>query len=393
MAGQGFEREGAAAGAGAASGVRGAGAAASVPGAAVAGGAATPAAGATAAEASGATAGTPAATPADPRRVAVIDIGTVTCRLGVADVADGHVLRCAKTSTICNLGEGVAETGRLAPDAIARVLACVDQSLAQARAAGAPVATCTLTSAARDAHNAEDLLGGLRLRGVVPQVIPGEVEGSLTFLGVAQDFPGKRIMVADNGGGSTEIAVGTLGAEGLTMEAVRSLNVGCRRVTDLFLSREDPPTADDLEQARAFCREAFESGLPEAARVPRRPDVLVCVGGTVTTLVAIAAELDPYDPSFVHLHELPLSEVDALADRMAALPLAQRRELKGLQAKRAGVIVAGAVCVGELMRACGVTSLTVSESDLLFGLAIAADAQVRGMRPPVGWRPQLFSLR
>lgn len=357
-------------------------------------------------------------------RVAVIDIGTVTCRLGVADVAGGRVERCAKTSTICNLGEGVAETGRLSEAACARVLACVDQALAQARAAGVPVACCTLTSAARDAENSAVLLDGLRARGVVPEVIPGEVEGSLTFLGVAQDFRGQRIMVADNGGGSTEIAVGTLAAgdggetgtasgspdaavasagatapapptsaNALTLEAVRSLNVGCRRVTDLFLSREDPPSPVSLDEARKFCRNAFEEGLPAAARGAAEPSRLVCVGGTVTTLVAISAELNPYDPAFVHLHELPLAEVDALAERLASLPLERRREVVGLQPKRAGVIVAGAVCVGELMRACGVDALTVSESDLLFGLSLVADATEQGRPSPIGWHPELFALR
>ena len=326
-------------------------------------------------------------------RVAVIDIGTVTCRLGVADVVGGRVSRCAKTSIICNLGEGVAETGRLSADAMARVLACVDQSLAQARAAQAPVACCTLTSAARDAENSGELLGALRARGVAPEVIPGEVEGSITFLGVAQDFRGKRIMVADNGGGSTEVAVGSLGAAGVELEAVCSLNVGCRRVTDLFLSREDPPGEADLARARDFCREAFEEGLPACAREPRCPDLLACVGGTVTTLVAISSELDPYDPSFVHLYELTLDEVDGLAARLAVLPLARRRELVGLQPKRAGVIVAGAVCVGELLRACGLDRLTVSESDLLFGLALVADATAAGEDSPIGWHPELFSLR
>lgn len=356
-------------------------------------------------------------------RVAVIDIGTVTCRLGVADVTAGRVQRCAKTSTICNLGEGVAETGRLSEAACGRVLACIDQALAQARAAGAPVGCCTLTSAARDAENSAVLLDGLRARGVVPQVIPGEVEGSLTFLGVAQDFRGQRIMVADNGGGSTEIAVGTLAVEGagdafagapgvgagaasaggpdaasagptgLDLEAVRSLNVGCRRVTDLFLSREDPPSADSLAKARAFCCDAFEEGLPAAVRGASEPERLVCVGGTVTTLVAISSQLNPYDPSFVHLHELPLAEVDTLAERLASLPLERRREVVGLQPKRAGVIVAGAVCVGELMRACGVDRLTVSESDLLFGLSLVADATAKGKPSPIGWHPELFALR
>lgn len=322
-------------------------------------------------------------------RVAVIDIGTVTARLGLAEVAGSHVESCQKTSTICSLGEGVAETGMLSAAACDRVLTCVDGYLAQAREAGAEACCCTLTSAARDASNAAVLLDGLRERGVVPQVIPGELEGSLTFLGVAQDFAGQRIAVADNGGGSTEIAVGVLGA-GLSLEAVRSLDVGCRRVTDLFLSREDPPSAEDLERAKAFCREAFEAGLPKQAINPER---LVCVGGTVTTLVAVSASLVPYDASFVHLHSLSLDEVDELALRLASLPLEQRRGVAGLQPKRASVIVAGAVCVGELMRACGVDELTVSESDLLYGLSLATAAAADGAEIPVPWEPQLFSLR
>lgn len=326
-------------------------------------------------------------------RVAVIDIGTVTARLGVSDVAGGHVEHCSKTSTICNLGEGVAETGLLSDAACERVLSCVAGYVASAREASAGVACCTLTSAARDAANASVLLDGLAALGLDPQVIPGEVEGSLTFLGVAQDFLGQRIVVADNGGGSTEVAVGTLGEGGVSLEAVRSLNVGCRRVTDLFLSREDPPSARSVEQARAFCRERFCDELSAPARDAVAGGRLVCVGGTVTTLVAIGAALDPYDPSFVHLHDLSLDEVDELAERLAALPLEERREVTGLQPKRAGVIVAGALCVSELMRACGADRLTVSESDLLYGLSIAAAAAAEGQAGPVAWEPRLSALR
>jgi len=326
-------------------------------------------------------------------RVVAIDIGTVTARLGVSDVAGGRVERCAKTSTICNLGEGVAETGLLSAAACERVLTCVRDYVASAREAGARAACCTLTSAARDAANADELLGGLVALGLEPQVIPGETEGALTFLGVAQDFRGQRIVVADNGGGSTEVAVGALGKGGVSLEAVRSLNVGCRRVTDLFLSREDPPGAEALERARAFCRERFCEELPTGARDAVAGGRLVCVGGTVTTLVAIAAALDPYDPSFVHLHDLGLDEVDELAERLAGLPLERRREVTGLQPKRAGVIVAGALCVSELMRACGADKLTVSESDLLFGLSLAASAAACGEAAPVAWRPRLSAMR
>lgn len=324
-------------------------------------------------------------------RVGVLDIGTVTCRLGVADCADGRVLSYNKTSTICNLGQGVAQTGELAPDAIERVLTCIAGYLAKAREAGVTALCCTLTSAARDAKNASALLEGLCALGVEPEVIPGEVEGKLTFLGVAQDFANQHICVADNGGGSTEIAVGTLG-ESLALDAVRSLNLGCRRLTDLFLSREDPPSTASIQDARAYCQDVFARELPEAACHLREDTRLVCVGGTVTTLVAIHAGLDPYDPAFVHLHELKRSDVDALVDKLASMPLEQRRNTKGLQPKRAEVILGGAICVSELMGALGKSALTVSESDLLFGLSLVCDAAASRDSSPIGWTPHLFAL-
>lgn len=330
-------------------------------------------------------------------RVAVIDIGTVTCRLGIADVEQGRVLRCAKSSTICNLGQGVAQTGMLAKDAIERVLACVNQYLMNAYEAGVRVACCTLTSAARDAKNSSELIDGLHKLGIAAQVIPGDIEGSLTFLGVAQDFVGEHICVADNGGGSTEIAVGTLkeldGQRTLDIEAVHSINLGCRRLTDMFLSRQDPPTSEDIQSARTYCKDVFAQELPSAAANLNDGVRLVCVGGTVTTLVAIHAGLEPYNPAFVHLHELKRSEVDELAESLASVPLEERRNTKGLQPKRAEVILGGALCVSELMAATESTKLTVSESDLLFGLSIVCEAAASKKASPIGWLPELFALR
>lgn len=325
--------------------------------------------------------------------VGVIDIGTVTCRLGIARVRRGRVESLEKHAAICNLGQGVAQTGSLSHEACERVVSCVRGYLEQAACAGVSHACCTLTSAARDAANADELLAGLRALGVEPEVIAGQTEGSLTFLGVAQDFVGSRIVVADNGGGSTEVAVGILGKTGLDLGCVRSLDVGCRRVTDLYFTGEGPICPEELERARGFCRDIFARELPAAARlVDGAASRLACVGGTATTLVAISAALDPYDSSFVHLHELSLAEVDRIASMLAGLSLEQRRRVVGLQPKRADVIVAGALCVSELMRACGADVLTVSESDLLCGLALVADAALRGSRGPIGWRPALFCV-
>lgn len=330
-------------------------------------------------------------------RVAVIDIGTVTARLAVADVESGRVTRLAKSSNIVNLGQDVDRTGRLREDAQRRLLGCVDLYLASAREAKAPAVCCTLTSAARDAENSADLLAELERRGLDAQVIPGEVEGSLTFLGVAQDFAGRRIMVADNGGGSTEVAVGSLaeGPAGLAIEWVRSVNVGCRRLTEKFLAREDPPSGEDLARAHELAAERLSGAISAASAAgasAARPERLVVTGGTATTLVAVEKGLEPYDPRQVHLQALSRADVDALERRLASLTVEGRAALPGIQAKRAPVILGGAVAIAELMRAAGFDELTVSESDLLFGLSIVAAATLDGAASPLGWRPGLTLL-
>ncbi len=334
-------------------------------------------------------------------RVACIDIGTVTARLAVADVEGGRVARLIKHSEICNLGEGVDATGRLRDDAIGRVFSCVRGYVALAVEAGAPAACCTLTSAARDAENSRDMTSALESLGLSPLVIPGRIEGSLTFLGVAQDFRGRRILVADNGGGSTELALGSLGEDGaLDLTYVRSVDVGCRRVTEKYLQAVPLPTPDDLAAAHAFVSEGFAPPTEEGGRgaagseraVTAAPEALGVCGGTVTSLVAMDAEMEPYDSARVHLASLAREKVEALEGRLAGLTVEQRAELPGLQAKRAPVILGGAVAISELMRQTSFSTLQASESDLLFGLALTAAASLDGTASPVGWRPEMHAL-
>lgn len=341
------------------------------------------------------------------RRYAVIDIGTVTARLAVSEVVDGHVRLVRKISTICNLGQGVDRTRMLDPEACERVRSCVAGYVATARELGAAVSVCTLTSAARDASNSADLLAMLRAAGVEPQVIPGEVEGRLTFLGVAQDFAGKQILVADNGGGSTELACGRLvvaGADaagtgvdaadvpGLHMDLVVSTDVGCRRLTDRFLSRTDPPAATDRAEAHAFAASLFGPVIAELRDLGATPEVLAVTGGTATTLVAISKKLVPYDSAQVHLAQLTRARVAGLEDLLGGLTVEQRAAVPGIQAKRAPVILAGTVALGELMDRTGFGAMTVSESDLLVGMTLTLDAAVRGVETPVGWTPVFASL-
>jgi len=323
-------------------------------------------------------------------RVAVLDVGTVTARLAIADVENNRVVRMAKQSNIVNLGEGVDQTGMLRPEACERLLACIDHYLAAIAQADVAATCCTLTSAARDARNSADLLGKLEARGLTAQVIPGEVEGRLTFLGVAQDFAATRLLVADNGGGSTEFALGQLtAADTLDLDVVKSIDVGCRRITEKFLQVDDPPTQQSIDEAHAFAAQAFAPLAAKWTQGAEPPSRMVVTGGTSTTLVALAKALAPYDPAQVHLATLTLDQVVDEERLLSALTVAQRADLPGIQPKRAPVILGGAIAVCEALRAWGFTELTVSESDLLFGLSLVVAATAQGLPSVVGWQPEL----
>ena len=323
-------------------------------------------------------------------KVAAIDLGTVSSRLVLAQVEAGAIVESSKHTEITDLGEGVDATGRFCEAAVERVLAACRMFVDEARAFGA---ACMCTSAARDASNAALLLDGLRDLGLEPQVIPGEVEARLTFFGVAHDFAGERIIVADSGGGSTELATGVYAPERgvFALEGTRSLDIGCRRVTERFFSAL-PPSDGELAAAADWAGEQFEAYFESLPSDFERAERLVAVGGTVTTLVALVHELEPYDSSFVHLRELSLDQVSAAIERMSALDADGIAALPGVQPKRAGVILAGAVVIRELMRAGGYKTLTVSENSLLAGMAATINEALDGATPTISWTPELSTL-
>lgn len=323
-----------------------------------------------------------------------------------AEMADGEVVSSSKRTVITDLGEGVDATGMFAPAAIERVVCACAEFAREVREFGARHVSCTLTSAARDVSNGEDLLRRLRELGLAPQVISGEVEARLTFYGVAHDFMGERIAVADSGGGSTELVVGravlaptemAAGAplgeawnqpeSGLQLECAESLDIGCRRVTERFFSTV-PPSAGELALAAMWMRPLFDGYW---AGLESHPERLVAVGGTVTSLVAMVNGLAVYDSSFVHLRGLTIEQVEWCIERMGALGVEQIAALPGIQEKRAPVILAGALIVRELMRSGGYDCLTVSENSLLAGAAATVyEAVVRG-DTVIGWMPELSS--
>ena len=342
--------------------------------------------------------------------LAAIDIGTVTARLALAQVEDGRVIRMAKYTEIVNLGEGVDTTKRLLPEAIHRCVGCVSSYVDYARKEGAEAVVCTLTSAARDAENAPDLGMGLASLGLEPMIIPGEIEGALTFLGVSHDFENHRILVADSGGGSTELVVGTLAgqpaAQGagqqlggqqlegqqLDINFVESVDLGCRRLTERFNLSSDHPSAEDIEGAHKMAAQMMSEAIVRAQQQCAAPELLVGVGGTATSLIAIRDRLNPYDPAKVHLNHISIDEVLQIEGLLASKTLKEREDITGLQVKRAPVMLAGTILLAELMKNSGFKHLVVSESDLLFGLVITAAAVHQGKQSPVIWQPILRPL-
>ena len=342
--------------------------------------------------------------------LAAIDVGTVTARLALAQVEDGRVVRMAKYTEIVNLGEGVDTTKRLLPEAIRRCVGCVSSYVDHARKEGAEAIVCTLTSAARDAENAPDLGMGLASLGLEPMIIPGEIEGALTFLGVSHDFENHRILVADSGGGSTELVVGTLagqpvaqgagqqlegqqlGGQQLDINFVESVDLGCRRLTERFNLSSDHPSAEDIDGAHKMAAQMMSEAIGRAQQQCAAPELLVGVGGTATSLIAIRDHLDPYDPSKVHLNHIAIDEVSQIEGLLASKTLKEREDITGLQAKRAPVMLAGTILLAELMKNSGFKHLVVSESDLLFGLAITAATVHQGKQSPVIWQPILRPL-
>lgn len=349
--------------------------------------------------------------------LAAIDIGTVTARLALAQVEAGRVIRMAKYTEIVNLGEGVDTAKRLLPEAIHRCVGCVSSYVDHARKEGAEAVVCTLTSAARDAENAPDLGMGLASLGLEPMIIPGEIEGALTFLGVSHDFENHRILVADSGGGSTELVVGTLagqaatqgenqsaaqsvdqhtgqqlGGQQLDINFVESVDLGCRRLTERFNLSSDHPSAEDIDGAHTMAAQMMSEAIERAQQQCAAPELLVGVGGTATSLIAIRDHLDPYDPSKVHLNHISIDEVSQIEVLLASKTLKEREGITGLQAKRAPVMLAGTILLAELMKNSGFKHLVVSESDLLFGLVVTAAAVYQGKQSPVIWQPILRPL-
>jgi exopolyphosphatase/guanosine-5'-triphosphate,3'-diphosphate pyrophosphatase len=299
-------------------------------------------------------------------RVAGIDCGTNSIRLLVADLDDDGLRDVVREMRVVRLGQGVDRTGRLAPEALDRTrLALVDYA-ATVRECGAERVRMVATSATRDASNRADFVAMVRAElGVDPEVITGAQEAALSFVGAASGLPRVRgpLLVADVGGGSTELVRG--GDEPLR---AHSMNVGCVRMTERHL-HDDPPSPAQVQATVDDVRSAIRAAR---ADVPLdRPLTLVGVAGTVTTVAAIALELDAYDARAIHGATITAAQVHDVTDRLLAMTHAERAALPVMHPGRVDVIGGGALVLRTLVEEVGVPELVASEHDILDGIALS----------------------
>jgi exopolyphosphatase / guanosine-5'-triphosphate,3'-diphosphate pyrophosphatase len=308
-------------------------------------------------------------------RVAVVDIGTNSTRLLIADVdRDSGALReLVRHSQVTRLGEGVDASGSLSDAAIDRVLSTLADYRREIDEHGCEANLAVLTSAVRDAGNGASFATRVREEYELDaRVLRGEEEAQLTFLGAmsgragesagdpAQDEP---TVVIDVGGGSTEFVVGTDRTAGFHV----SLQAGVVRMSERHI-RSDPPTPAELQQLAADVHETFLAGLPAEQR--ERVTRGIAVAGTATSAAAIDQRLDPYDPARVDGYDLQLGTIELLLARLADMDEQQRREVVGLHPDRAPTIVAGMIVLEEALRAFGLQHVEVSEHDILHGGAL-----------------------
>ncbi len=304
-------------------------------------------------------------------RIAVVDIGTNSTRLLVADVRDGGVEELDRRSVVTRLGEGVDATGRLAGPAQERVFERLAGYAESIERHGCETRLAVLTSAVRDASNGAAFADAVRERfGLDARTLSGDEEARLTYLGAtaARDGGAEPLLVVDIGGGSTELVAGARGE----MDFHVSTQAGVVRHTERFL-RDDPPAREDVEALARDVRAVFEAAVPEAVR--ERVRAAVAVAGTATSVAAIDARIEPYDPARVEGAIVPAFRLAEISATLSALPIEERRTVPGLHPDRAPTIVAGTILLAQVLEAFGLDRFEASERDILWGAALDAEPE------------------
>jgi exopolyphosphatase/guanosine-5'-triphosphate,3'-diphosphate pyrophosphatase len=300
------------------------------------------------------------------RRVAAIDCGTNSIRLLVADVDvdAGTLVDLDRRMEIVRLGEGVDATGRLGAAALERTFAACDRYAEVVRRLGATRVRFVATSASRDAENRDEFVAGVLDRiGVEPEVVSGDEEARLSFLGATRGLVGAQppYLVVDIGGGSTELVLGT--SEPV---AAASVDVGCVRLTERHL-HHDPPTPAEVAAVVADA----DAAVAQAAEVVPlgQARTLVGLAGSVTTAAALALGLAEYDSALIHGARVPAADVAAVSDRLLALDHAQRSVIRVIHPGRVDVLNAGILVLRRILEATRLPEVLVSEHDILDGIA------------------------
>jgi exopolyphosphatase / guanosine-5'-triphosphate,3'-diphosphate pyrophosphatase len=300
-------------------------------------------------------------------RVAVVDVGTNSTRLLVADVGADGVVELDRRSVVTRLGEGVDATGRLADAPQRRVLDTLEGYAESIERHGCERRLAVLTSAVRDAANGAELAAAIRDRfGLDGRTLSGDEEARLTYLGAtaARDRgDATPLLVVDIGGGSTELVAGARGE----IDFHASIQAGVVRHSERHLDG-DPPSREAMDALARDVRARFEEAVP--AEVRERVRAAVAVAGTATSVAAVDAGVEPYDPARVEGHVVHASRLEVISARLAALGLEERRAVPGLHPDRAPTIVAGTLLLAQVLEVFGLDRFEASERDILWGAAL-----------------------
>ena len=308
-----------------------------------------------------------------PRRLAGIDIGTLTCRILIADISPNMPLKEQRSERrILRLGEGVDLTKRLSQAAMDRVIQCLREWKAVIDTYRVDGCTAVATSAVRDAANRAEFLDRVKREAEFDvEVITGDEEARLTLLGIRSGLPpGVTDMLAlDIGGGSTEFILDRSGQQPI----VRSIDIGVVRLCERLL-HHDPPTEEEIRQAREWIARETKAAVTEMTGYATA--TFVGTAGTITALAAMAQQLPAYDPVRIHNYRLTLATVQELEQTLLTRKKADRIGLPGLEKNREEVIAAGAIIIRTVMETLGMSSVLVSDLGLREGVLI--DLAMRG---------------
>jgi exopolyphosphatase/guanosine-5'-triphosphate,3'-diphosphate pyrophosphatase len=297
-------------------------------------------------------------------RVAAIDCGTNSIRLLIADIDGNNFREITREMEVVRLGQGVDKTGAFHPDAIERTLAALDKYAAEIAKRGVEKIRFCATSATRDATNRNLFIDGVKERlGIEPEVIAGEVEAALSFIGATKDFDKNQgpFLVIDIGGGSTEFVFGTD-----KVEAARSMNIGCVRMSERHFTGDQP----DPGQIASATEDIDEAIRQAAKNVPiTEAKTVIMVAGTATTIAAAALDLPGYDRFAIHLARISAERAHQISTELLRETREQREAHGYMHPGRVDVIGAGSLVLDRIMLATGAREFVASESDILDGMA------------------------